>query len=85
MANWMLILLIMASITSIVVGLMLSSSGTTSGLTSNNGSDLELFKKTKDRGLVKLLQIIMFLCLIIVFILIILYGCFHIGVVASAE
>jgi preprotein translocase subunit SecG len=32
---------------------MLSSSGSTQGLASMNGQDLELFKKTKDRGLIK--------------------------------
>lgn len=45
----------------LVIGLLLSGSGTTSGLTTVVGQDLELFKKTKDRGLVKILQIIMFL------------------------
>ena len=42
----------------IILGLMLSSSGSTGGFTVNNGQDLELFKKTKDRGFIKLLQII---------------------------
>ncbi|MBQ6970385.1 preprotein translocase subunit SecG [bacterium] len=45
----------------LVIGLLLSGSGTTSGLTTVVGQDLELFKKTKDRGIVKVLQIIMFL------------------------
>ena len=45
----------------LVIVLLLSGSGTTSGLTTVVGQDLELFKKTKDRGIVKVLQIIMFL------------------------
>ena len=45
----------------LVVGLLLSGSGTSTGLTTVVGQDLELFKKTKDRGIVKILQIIMFL------------------------
>lgn len=45
----------------LVIGLLLSGSGTTSGLTTVVGQDLELFKKTKDRGIVKVLQIIIFL------------------------
>jgi preprotein translocase subunit SecG len=55
----------------IVVGLLLSSSGSTTGLTVSSGQDLELFKKTKDRGLVKLLQIIMYVSLFIVLTLVI--------------
>lgn len=45
----------------LIIGLLLSGSGTSSGLTTVVGQDLELFKKTKDRGVVKVLQIIMFL------------------------
>ena len=45
----------------LVVGLLLSGSGTSTGLTTVVGQDLEMFKKTKDRGIVKILQIIMFL------------------------
>jgi preprotein translocase subunit SecG len=36
-----------------------------------NGQDLELFKKTKDRGLIKWLQTIMYIDLLIVLILIV--------------
>jgi preprotein translocase subunit SecG len=46
------------SILAILIGLMLSSSGSNAGLTALSGQDLELFRKTKDRGFVKLLQII---------------------------
>ena len=53
---------------------MLSSSGSTGGFTVNNGQDLELFKKTKDRGFIKLLQIIGFICFIIILVLLILYN-----------
>ncbi|MDR2568508.1 MAG: preprotein translocase subunit SecG [Mycoplasmataceae bacterium] len=56
----------------IVVGLFLSGSGSTTGLTAMSGQDLELFKKTKDRGMVKVLQIILFLLFLASITLIIL-------------
>jgi preprotein translocase subunit SecG len=49
----------------IVLGLFLSSNGATGGLTSMNGQDLELFKKTKDKGLVKILQALFYIVLIL--------------------
>ncbi|MDR2829191.1 MAG: preprotein translocase subunit SecG [Mycoplasmataceae bacterium] len=49
----------------IVIGLLLSSNGSTGGLTSMNGQDLELFKKTKDKGLVKILQLMLYVILFI--------------------
>jgi preprotein translocase subunit SecG len=45
----------------LVIGLLLSGSGSTTGLTALSGQDLELFRKTKDRGFIKILQMIMFL------------------------
>jgi preprotein translocase subunit SecG len=48
----------------IVLGLLLSSNGATGGLTSMNGQDLELFKKTKDKGLVKIIQALFYILLI---------------------
>jgi preprotein translocase subunit SecG len=37
----------------IALGLLLSGSGSSSGLVATSGQDLELFRKTKDRGLIK--------------------------------
>lgn len=47
-------------IIALLIGLLLSSSGSTTNLLSIGGQDLELFKKTKDRGFIKILQIVMF-------------------------
>ncbi|MDR2461974.1 MAG: preprotein translocase subunit SecG [Mycoplasmataceae bacterium] len=63
------IIMAILSIICLVIGLLLSGSGTTSGLTVVVGQDLELFKKTKDRGLIKILQMIMFLLMIVLFVL----------------
>ena len=41
--------LIMAALC-IVLGLLLSKSGTTSGIVTLSAQDMEIFKKTKDRG-----------------------------------
>lgn len=49
----------------LVVGLLLSGSGTGASLNNVAGQDLELFKKTKDRGFVKILQIIMFVIMLV--------------------
>jgi len=49
----------------LLVGLLLSGSGTGAGLNAQAGQDLELFKKTKDRGFVKILQIIMFILMLV--------------------
>ena len=49
----------------LLVGLLLSGSGTGAGLNPSVGQDLELFKKTKDRGFVKILQIIMFIIMLV--------------------
>ena len=49
----------------LLVGLLLSGSGTGAGLNAAVGQDLELFKKTKDRGFVKILQIIMFIIMLV--------------------
>ncbi len=63
-----IIFYIIASV-SLVIALLLSGSGSSNGLNSMPAADLEIFKKTKDRGLTKILQIILF---ILVFILILL-------------
>jgi preprotein translocase subunit SecG len=56
----------------ILIGLLLSSNGSTGGLTSMNGQDLELFKKTKDKGLVKMLQLVLYIILFVVLTLLII-------------
>lgn len=55
----------------IILGLLLSSSGTSAGLSNISGQDLEIFKKTKDRGFIKLFQIIMFIIMIVIAIILI--------------
>lgn len=54
------IVMFIFGIIALVIGLFLSSSGSTTNLLSTGGQDLELFKKTKDRGFIKILQIAMF-------------------------
>jgi preprotein translocase subunit SecG len=66
-----IVAVLVLSIISICIGLMLSSNGSTGGLTSMNGQDLELFKKTKDKGLVKILQILLYIIIFTVLILVI--------------
>ncbi|MDR0856845.1 MAG: preprotein translocase subunit SecG [Mycoplasmataceae bacterium] len=73
MDNPIIIALIIIAIVAIVIGLMLSGSGSTTGLTAISGQDLELFKKTKDRGLVKVLQMVMFFLLITALLLSMVY------------
>ena len=58
------IVMIVISVICLVIGLLLSGSGSTSGLSAIAGQDLELFKKTKDRGTIKILQMIMFILMI---------------------
>ncbi|MDR0985341.1 MAG: preprotein translocase subunit SecG [Mycoplasmataceae bacterium] len=65
--GWISIALIVISAICLIVGLLLSGSGTTQGLTNIAGQDLELFKKTKDRGFVKILQITMFILMFVMF------------------
>jgi preprotein translocase subunit SecG len=57
---------------------MLSGSGSTTGLSALSGQDLELFKKTKDRGIVKILQAIMFFVTIALLVLLVLFNIFNI-------
>ena len=54
------IVMFIFGIIALVIGLLLSSSGSTTNLLSTGGQDLELFKKTKDRGFIKILQMAMF-------------------------
>jgi preprotein translocase subunit SecG len=66
------VILLILSILCLIVGLMLSPAGSTTGLTAMAGQDLELFRKTKDRGIIKILQIIMFILMILCLLLCIL-------------
>lgn len=60
------IFLFILAIIILIVGLLLSYAGTPGGgLAALAGEDLELFRKTKDRGVIKILQIIMFILVII--------------------
>lgn len=54
------VVMFILGIIALLIGLLLSSSGSTTNLLSTGGQDLELFKKTKDRGFIKILQIAMF-------------------------
>lgn len=54
------VVMFILGIITLLIGLLLSSSGSTTNLLSTGGQDLELFKKTKDRGFIKILQIVMF-------------------------
>ncbi|ABC59632.1 preprotein translocase subunit SecG [Mycoplasmoides genitalium] len=63
-----IVMFIMAVIC-LIIGLLLSNHGSTGGLASLSGQDLEIFRKTKDRGFVKILQIIMFILVVLFLIL----------------
>ena len=63
--TWGTIVFIVLGAIAIIAGLLLSSSGSTSGLSAMAGQDLELFKKTKDRGFVKIMQMLLFVILFI--------------------
>ncbi len=65
------IIILVISIICLIIGLLLSGNGSTNGLTNIIGQDLELFKKTKDRGFVKILQMLMFFLMIIMLVLLI--------------
>lgn len=67
------IILLVLAIIAMIIGLLLSGSGSTTGLSSIAGQDLELFKKTKDRGFIKILQMIMFILMIIMIVLAIVF------------
>ncbi|WP_033159854.1 preprotein translocase subunit SecG [Mycoplasmoides alvi] len=58
------VIMFIMSVIALIIGLLLSNSGSTGGLASLSGQDLEIFKKTKDRGLIKILQILMFIIMI---------------------
>ncbi|AEW45959.1 preprotein translocase subunit SecG [Mycoplasma haemocanis str. Illinois] len=62
------------SILTLLIGLLLSNTGSTGGLVALSGHDLELFKKTKDYGLVKILRISMLIMIFLLIIFSILHG-----------
>lgn len=63
------IIMIVCGVLCLIIGLLLSGSGSTSGLSALAGQDLELFKKTKDRGVIKILQMIMFVLMILLIVI----------------
>ncbi|MDR3329739.1 MAG: preprotein translocase subunit SecG [Mycoplasmataceae bacterium] len=65
--GWISITLLVLAVICLIIGLLLSGSGSTTGLTALAGQDLELFKKTKDRGFVKILQMVMFILMFVIF------------------
>lgn len=71
--TWATIVFIVIGNIAVIVGLLLSGSGSASGLSAMAGQDLELFKKTKDRGFIKILQMLMFGIIITMFIVLIVY------------
>lgn len=62
MYNVVVILCSIIAALCIILGLLLSKSGSSSGISTMSGQDMEIFKKTKDRGWMKIFQIVMILC-----------------------
>ncbi len=50
------VIILIVALLCIIIGLLLSSSGSTGGLNNISAQELEIFKRTKDRGLIKILQ-----------------------------
>lgn len=65
--NALEIIFYVLAIISLIIALLLSNHGNSGGINPIAGNDIELFKKTKDRGIVKIMQFILF---VLVFILI---------------
>ena len=57
------------AIISFVIALLLSGHGNTGGITPMSGNDIELFKKTKDRGIVKIMQFILFVLILVLIVI----------------
>ncbi|GAA5414703.1 hypothetical protein UREOM_4140 [Ureaplasma sp. OM1] len=53
----------------LIIGLLLSKSGSSGGLATLAGQDLEIFKKTKDRGWIKWFQVLMFIMTVVLIII----------------
>lgn len=65
--EWLDIIFYVLAIIALIIALLLSGHGNTGGISPTSGNEIELFKKTKDRGAVKVLQFILF---ILVFLMI---------------
>ncbi len=63
--EWLEILFYVLAGVALICALLLSGHGSSNGLNSISSSELELFKKTKDRGFIKGLQIFLFLLTIL--------------------
>ncbi|MGL4950349.1 MAG: preprotein translocase subunit SecG [Mycoplasma sp.] len=68
------VIILLVAFVCVLLGLLLSSSGASAGLSNISAQDLEIFKKTKDRGLVKLLQVCFVIALIVLATLIIVFS-----------
>lgn len=68
------VIILVVALVCIILGLLLSSSGASAGLTNISGQDLEIFKKNKDRGFIKIIQVILFISLIVLSVLIIVFS-----------
>ena len=71
--DWGSIILIVIGSLATISGLLLSPCGSTSGLSAMAGQDLELFKKTKDRGFIKVMQMVMFSLVLVLMVVCIVY------------
>lgn len=63
--NALEIIFYVLAIISLIIALLLSSHGNSGGINPIAGNDIELFKKTKDRGIVKVLQFILFVMMFV--------------------
>lgn len=54
---------------SLLIALLLSGHGSSNGLNSLSSSELELFKKTKDRGFIKWLQMILLILTVVLVVI----------------
>lgn len=68
------VIILVVSLVCIILGLLLSSSGASAGLTNISGQDLEIFKKNKDRGFIKIIQVILFIAIIVISVLIVVFS-----------
>ncbi len=68
------IIILIIAIISIILGVLLSKSGSSTGLSNLAGQDLEIFKKTKDRGIIKVMQMAMILLIITLLIIILVFA-----------
>lgn len=67
--QWLEILFYVLAGVALICSLLLSSHGSSNGLNTVNSSELELFKKTKDRGFIKGLQIFLLLLTVVLILI----------------